>query len=133
MRILTALALAASAVVASKDSTGSSGSVVHREKPSVPKRSPIQFEGRHEQKYRERCGKIGAACGKVIGAVGSSAGTVVEGHLGTRLGVVKRIKLHAEIGGEEGALEGRRIGGKWGAMYGKWKDQRKIKAKKYST
>ncbi|CAK4359715.1 unnamed protein product [Aphanomyces euteiches] len=125
MRILTALALAASVFAATEDPTGPSGSAPQ---PYSRYRAPITSGGVHERKYREKCSKIGAACGKFVGAVGSSVRAVVQGHDGTRLGVAERVKIDAHVGGLVGKLKGQQIGGKLGAKIGKWKDQQKYKS-----
>ncbi|CAK4897712.1 unnamed protein product, partial [Aphanomyces euteiches] len=139
MRVLTPLALAASAVVALHqqppiapvalahplhDSIDSKDLSSTRRLRDLNRR--LQDE-KYEQKYRKRCGAVGAICGKVAGAVGSVAVAMIPRRTSNGLSYGQRVKVAAVTGAWGGETLGRDAAGDWGAKQGRKKDERLAK------
>ncbi|CAK4834222.1 unnamed protein product [Aphanomyces euteiches] len=127
MRLLTPLALAASAALAFQDSSNPRAlDMASRRFVDVDR---TLSEGKYENKISKRCSSIGAACGRVVGAVvaGTKAAFSKPGARGcdskhyTRM---ERVKIASIAGGATGEMIGKNKGAKFGAKLGKAKDER---------
>ncbi|CAK4678350.1 unnamed protein product [Aphanomyces euteiches] len=117
MRILMPLALAASAVVA-----------FNQQHPIAPDWNRRLQEGKYEERYRKRCGAVGAFCGKVAGAVGATAVAMIPRRTSNGLSYGQRVKTKVRNGAWAGEFFAGHAAAYLGGEVGKMKD--KILAKK---
>ncbi|KAG9399728.1 hypothetical protein AC1031_011606 [Aphanomyces cochlioides] len=130
MRILTPLALAASAAVAFHQDS----SIPRALEESMASRRFVDVDRtlsdkKYEKKYSERCSAIGAACGRVAGKA-IAAGKAMFSKPGARgydskhYSWKERVKIAGIAGGATGEMNGKNQDAKFGARLGKAKDER---------
>ncbi|CAK4618534.1 hypothetical protein LEN26_002265 [Aphanomyces euteiches] len=128
MRILMPLALAASAVVAFNQQHPIAPGYALSSRRRLQDWNRRLQEGKYEERYRKRCGAVGAFCGKVAGAVGATAVAMIPRRTSNGLSYGQRVKTKVRNGAWAGEFFAGHAAAYLGGEVGKMKD--KILAKK---